>query len=74
MRLVDYLPTRVFELVVHTLDLATALSCEVIVPASATSIALHLLADLAARQPDKAAPLLRAATGRGPLPARYSVL
>jgi hypothetical protein len=74
MRLIDYLPTRVFELVVHTLDLAAALSLEVSVPESASSITLHLLADLAARQPGKAAPLLLAATGRGPLPGRYSVL
>jgi len=74
MRLIDYLPTRIFELVVHTLDLAAALSVEVAVPESSASVALHLLADLAARQPGKAAPLLLAATGRGPLPGRYSVL
>lgn len=74
MRLIDYLPSRVFELVVHTLDLATALSLEVTVPETATSVTLHLLADLTAQQPEKAAPLLLAATGRGSLPGGYSVL
>jgi hypothetical protein len=74
MRLIDYLPTRVFELVVHTLDLAAALSCEITVPENATSVTLHLLADLAAQQPGKAAPLLLAATGRGPLPGKYNIL
>jgi uncharacterized protein (TIGR03083 family) len=73
MRLIDYLPSRVFELVVHTLDLAAALSLEVPLPATATRVALQMLADLAI-QPNKAAPLLLAATGRGALPGGYSVL
>jgi uncharacterized protein (TIGR03083 family) len=73
MRLIDYLPSRVFELVVHTLDLATALSLEVILPDPATTVSLHLLADLA-MQPGKAAPLLLAATGRSALLGGYSVL
>jgi uncharacterized protein (TIGR03083 family) len=73
MRLIDYLPSRVFELVVHTLDLAAALSLEVTLPDSATMVSLHLLADLAL-QPGKAAPLLLAATGRSTLLGGYSVL
>jgi uncharacterized protein (TIGR03083 family) len=73
MRLIDYLPSRIFELVVHTLDLAAALSLEVTLPATATTVSLHLLADLAL-QPGKAAPLLLAATGRSPWPGGYTVL
>lgn len=73
MRLIDYLPSRVFELVVHTLDLAAALSLEVTLPDTATRVALHLLADLA-MQPGKATSLLLAATGRSALPRGYSVL
>jgi uncharacterized protein (TIGR03083 family) len=74
MRLIDYLPSRVFELAVHTLDLATALALEVTIPETATRVTLYLLADLAAEQPGLAAPLLLAATGRCALPVRYSVL
>lgn len=73
MRLIDYLPSRVFELTVHTLDLAAALNREVTVPETAAGVALHLLADLA-QQPGKAAVLLRATTGRSALPAGFSVL
>jgi uncharacterized protein (TIGR03083 family) len=73
MRLIDYLPSRIFELVVHTLDLAAALSLEVTLPNTATTVSMHLLADLAL-QPGKAAPLLLAATGRSTLLGGYSVL
>jgi uncharacterized protein (TIGR03083 family) len=74
MRLIDYLPSRIFELIVHTLDLATALTLEVTIPETAARVTLHLLADLAAEQPGKPAPLLLAATGRCALPVGYSVL
>lgn len=73
MRLLDYLPTRIFELAVHTLDIAAALPVTVTLPESVATVALHLLADLAL-QPDKAAALLLAATGRRALPAGFSVL
>ena len=73
MRLIDYLPSRVFELAVHTLDIATALPVAVTLPATVAAVSLHLLADLAA-QPGKAASLLLAATGRHALPAGFSVL
>jgi hypothetical protein len=42
-------------------------------PATIATVSLHLLADLAA-QPEKAAALLLAATGRHALPAGFSVL
>jgi uncharacterized protein (TIGR03083 family) len=73
MRLLDYLPTRIFELAVHTLDIAAALPVTVTLPESVATVALHLLADLAL-QPDKAAALLLAATGRRALSAGFSVL
>jgi hypothetical protein len=63
MRLRDYLPSRTFELTVHTADLAAALSVPAEVPPAAAAQSLHLLADLAVTQ-DAAAPLLLAATGR----------
>lgn len=73
MRLIDYLPSRVFELGVHTLDLAAALPVPVTLPETVATVAAHLLADLAA-QSGKAALLLLAGTGRGALPVGFSVL
>ncbi|TFD70978.1 maleylpyruvate isomerase N-terminal domain-containing protein [Cryobacterium fucosi] len=87
MRLADYLPTRTFELTVHTCDLAAALGVPaaalgvpaaalgvpVSVPDAAASACLRLLADLAVEK-GLAATLLLAATGRGPLPAGFTVL
>ncbi|PWU54213.1 hypothetical protein DLJ47_13545 [Micromonospora sp. S4605] len=73
MRLADYLPTRTFELAVHTADLATALGVPVDVPATAATQALRVVADLAIGD-GVAGPLLLAATGRAGLPADFSVL
>ena len=73
MRLADYLPTRTFELAVHTADLATALGVPLDVPATAATQALHLVADLAVAE-GVAGPLLLAATGRPGLQAGFSVL
>jgi hypothetical protein len=73
MRLDDYLPTRTFELAVHTGDLATALGLPLEVPASAATQALRLVSELAVRS-GQAGPLLLAATGRTGLPRGYSVL
>ncbi len=73
MRLGDYLPTRTFELAVHTTDLATALGVPLDVPATAAAQALHLIAELAIAG-GLAGPLLLGATGRLGLPAGYSVL
>jgi uncharacterized protein (TIGR03083 family) len=74
MQLIDYLPSRVFELAVHTLDLASALGLAVTLPPATATLTLRLMAELAAEQPGLATPLLLAATGRGPLPADYTVL
>ena len=63
MRLADYLPTRTFELVVHTLDLARALGAPLDVPPLPAAQALALVAELAVTG-GQAGPLLLAATGR----------
>ena len=73
MRLDDYLPTRTFELAVHTCDLATALGLPLEVPATAATQALRLVSELAVGS-GQAGPLLLAATGRPVLPPGYSVL
>jgi uncharacterized protein (TIGR03083 family) len=73
MRLGVYLPTRTFELVVHTADLATALDVPPDVPATAAAQALHIVTDLAVAD-GLAGPLLLTATGRPRLPAGFSVL
>lgn len=73
MRLTDYLPTRIFELTVHSLDLARALELEVQPPAGAARVCFQLLEDLARRRAMEGRIIL-ALTGRLPLPAGYSVL
>jgi uncharacterized protein (TIGR03083 family) len=73
MRLGDYLPTRTFELAVHTADLATAVGAPLDVPAPAAAQALGLITELAIAD-GRAGTLLLAATGRPALPAGWSVL
>ncbi len=74
MTLAGYLPTRTFELAVHSLDLARAF--ELPVPATmgpAIAASCELAGRLAARRPD-AADLLLLLTGRAGLPDGLSVL
>jgi uncharacterized protein (TIGR03083 family) len=73
MTLIAYLPTRVFELAVHTLDLAAALGVTGSLPDAAAAVTLDLVAALARRR-GRDTELLLAATGRGALPAGYTVL
>lgn len=73
MALADYLPTRTFELAVHTADLAFALDAPAEVPATAAAQALQIVADLAVAG-GHAAPLLLAATGRSGHTEGFSVL
>jgi hypothetical protein len=73
IRFIDYLPSRVCELTIHTMDLAAALAYEVIVPESAATVTLQLLTALAVRS-GQAVPLLLAATGRRALPDGFNVL
>ena len=73
MRITDYLPTRVFELVVHTADLAVALGVSAEPPPGPAALALGLLGDLAIAG-GHAATVLLATTGRGGLPAGFTLL
>ncbi len=73
MRLEDYLPTRSFELAVHTSDLARALGARLDVPAIVAAQALELVTELAVSE-GRAGELLLAATGRTGLPTGWSVL
>jgi len=73
MRLADYLPTRTFELVVHTTDLSAALGVPADVPVGPATQALELVARLAAAG-GSAGALLLAVTGRRGLPDGFSVL
>ncbi len=73
MRLIDYLPTRILELTIHTLDLGAALGKELEPPAAPMGITLHLLAELALAS-DKGPALALASTGRRCLPEGFSLL
>ncbi len=73
MRVSDYLPTRVFELVVHTADLAVALGVAAEPPAGPAALALGLVSDLAIAG-GQAATILLATTGRVGLPAGFTLL
>jgi hypothetical protein len=73
MELAAYLPTRTFELVVHTCDIAVALGLPAAPPAPAGTAALALAGRLATLS-GTAGVLLLAATGRQGLPPGYTVL
>jgi uncharacterized protein (TIGR03083 family) len=73
MRLADYLPTRTFELTVHTCDLAVALGIHLTPPHSSTVASMVLAGDLVVARGDGAGVLL-ALTGRRPLPDGYTAL
>jgi uncharacterized protein (TIGR03083 family) len=72
MLLLDYLPTRTFELTVHTLDLAYALGLDTRTDPLPLASSLVIAAALAADRPD-AAQVLLALTGRIALPERFAV-
>ncbi|WP_319430111.1 maleylpyruvate isomerase N-terminal domain-containing protein [Mycobacterium sp. RTGN5] len=73
MRLSDYLPTRIFELGLHSVDLARAIGVPEALPPEVTDNVLALAAAVAQRRGDSHA-LMCALTGRGPLPAGYSIV
>ncbi|GGB99120.1 maleylpyruvate isomerase N-terminal domain-containing protein [Cellulomonas carbonis] len=73
IRLADYLPTRTFELVVHTLDLGAALGLSVEPPAGPAALVVRLLGELAVEQ-GRVGPLVLAATGRAHLPEGFTLL
>jgi uncharacterized protein (TIGR03083 family) len=69
----EYLRTRVFELVVHAMDIARATNQEHGVPAEVVADVADLAARAAVRKGDGEA-ILFALTGRRPLRPRYSIL
>lgn len=71
--LIDYLPGRTTELVVHTFDIACALDLEAQPPREALSDTLHLLADLALES-GRGAQFAQLATGRGLGNGQFSVI
>lgn len=73
MVLADYLPTRTFELVVHTADLCAALGEDPVPPPAGAAQALRLVGELALAG-GQAGRLLLAVTGRSALPPGFTVL
>jgi uncharacterized protein (TIGR03083 family) len=75
MALIDYLPTRIFELTIHTMDLIAALELHDSeqAPEEALAVTFMLLGEMA-RGRHLETDLLLAATGRRGLPAGYTVL
>jgi uncharacterized protein (TIGR03083 family) len=73
MRVVDWLATRTFELVVHGLDLAAAAGLPADLPDDLVADAAVLATRIAAAVGD-APTVLRAMTGRAPLPPGFSVV
>jgi uncharacterized protein (TIGR03083 family) len=76
IRLLDYLPSRVVELVVHTLDLTDALDRDPELPTLAATVALGTLAEVAAARPGTVdvPALVRGLTVRAPWPGETNVL
>ncbi|HLG71295.1 MAG TPA: maleylpyruvate isomerase family mycothiol-dependent enzyme [Chloroflexota bacterium] len=72
IRLADYIPSRVFELTVHSLDLASALGEPLQAPEPALRLTMDLTAELLVRR-GRAAEVILAATGRGPLPPGFTL-
>ncbi|MEZ0356866.1 maleylpyruvate isomerase N-terminal domain-containing protein [Mycobacterium sp. SA01] len=73
MRLSDYLPTRIFELGLHSIDLARAIGAPEALPPHVADSILALSVAVAQRRGDSQE-LLCALTGRGTLAAGYSVV
>ena len=73
IRLIDYLPTRTFELIIHTMDLAIALGVDDEPPENGLEATMQILGQLALYR-GHAPGLILAATGRHVLPDGFSVL
>ena len=69
MMFIEYLATRAAELALHTLDLQRATAQPLALPPATATLVVGLMAELA-----EPITLLSALTGRGTLPADYSVL
>jgi len=73
LRLSTYLPTRVFELAVHGLDVARAVGLDFTLPEDVLTEATVLAARISVRL-GSATPVLLALTGRSDLPPGFSVV
>jgi hypothetical protein len=73
IRLHTYLPTRTFELAVHSLDIAGALGIPLVLPSDALAEATMLAARIAVAA-GKGETVLLALTGRTALPPSFSVV
>ena len=73
IRLIDYLPTRTFELIIHTMDLAKAVGVDASPPDRGMETTLGILGQMALYR-GNAPSLVLAATGRGSLPDGFTVL
>lgn len=71
MTLAQFLPSRTAELTIHALDIARAVSADLTAPPSALRESLVFVAQRAAGRSGQ--DVLLALSGRGPLPAGYSV-
>ncbi len=76
IRFIDYLPTRVLELVVHGIDIHHAVATPPNPPTSASGVAMELLGELAVARMDSGefAGLVRGLTGRAPFPSDINLL
>jgi uncharacterized protein (TIGR03083 family) len=72
MRLVDYLPSRVVELTVHSGDVAAAIGVRFVPDRSAAEIVFACLGHVAAGR-DDVSDAMRALAGRRPLPEGFSL-
>ncbi|MCX2928772.1 maleylpyruvate isomerase N-terminal domain-containing protein [Mycobacterium sp. CVI_P3] len=73
MWLSDYLPTRILELGLHSVDLARAIGMPEALPPEVAGNVLDLAVEVAQRRGDGQA-LMCALTGRGTLPPGYSIV
>ena len=73
MRLIDYLPTRTFELIIHTMDLAKAVGVDDQPPEKGMAATLEILGQIALYR-GCASDLVFGITGRGGLSDGFSVL
>jgi uncharacterized protein (TIGR03083 family) len=69
----EYLRTRAFELVVHTMDIAKAVNLKHEIPSDVVANVADLAARVAVRK-GNGEEILFALTGRKPLPPRFSIL
>ena len=73
MRLIDYLPTRTFELIIHTMDLTKALGLESSPPRRGMETTLQMIGQLALNR-GYAQDLILSSTGRDGLARGFTVL